>query len=286
MSDEALQELNNIANAKRFDRETFADDTEFADWAQSRARHTLARAAYPSANVAWRCFHCDGIFTDEAKAREHFGTSQMHVPACTIDAAEYRAMEARMHAYNDEDAAIHRQMAKMQCEHSQALRREEEKGYARGVADGMKEFAANVAQGAEAVPCGWIRSVESYVPGEPTEWNVEFSWGDDEPEDDHRWEPVYRAPPAQPADAAQGAEAVADVEHRIPAGWRLYAADFSVSGSPGHVTLIRDDQGKAWWHGLTDEEREKIDLFITGRGKTIREAIDAALTAAQSGDKS
>jgi hypothetical protein len=46
----ALDELSNIANAKRFDRETFADDTEFADWAQNRARHTL-RAASTSANV-------------------------------------------------------------------------------------------------------------------------------------------------------------------------------------------------------------------------------------------
>jgi hypothetical protein len=51
----------------------------------------------------------------------------------------------------------------------------------------------------DAVPCGWIRGVESYVPGEPTEWNVEFSWGDDEPEDGHKWEPVYRAALAKQA---------------------------------------------------------------------------------------
>jgi hypothetical protein len=44
------------------------------------------------------------------------------------------------------------------------------------------------------VPCGWIRGVESYVPGERSEWNVDFSWGDDQPDDDHRWEPVYRSP--------------------------------------------------------------------------------------------
>jgi hypothetical protein len=34
-------ELENIANAKRFDRTCFDDDTSFADWAQSRARFTL-----------------------------------------------------------------------------------------------------------------------------------------------------------------------------------------------------------------------------------------------------
>jgi hypothetical protein len=35
-------ELENIVNAKRFDRDIFADDTEFADWALSRARALLA----------------------------------------------------------------------------------------------------------------------------------------------------------------------------------------------------------------------------------------------------
>lgn len=38
-------ELENIVNAKRFDRSVFADDREFADWAQSRARHTLNKLA-------------------------------------------------------------------------------------------------------------------------------------------------------------------------------------------------------------------------------------------------
>lgn len=32
-------ELANIANAKRFDRSVFDDDTVFADWAQSRCRY-------------------------------------------------------------------------------------------------------------------------------------------------------------------------------------------------------------------------------------------------------
>lgn len=46
-ADEAVTELQNIVNAKRFDRDTFANDTEFADWVQSRARHTLGRAKEP-----------------------------------------------------------------------------------------------------------------------------------------------------------------------------------------------------------------------------------------------
>lgn len=35
------QELRNIAEAKRFDRAVFEDDTAFADWAQSRCRYQV-----------------------------------------------------------------------------------------------------------------------------------------------------------------------------------------------------------------------------------------------------
>lgn len=37
----AMQELENIVKAKRFDHEHFEDDTAFADWVQSRARACL-----------------------------------------------------------------------------------------------------------------------------------------------------------------------------------------------------------------------------------------------------
>lgn len=39
-------------------------------------------------------------------------------------------------------------------------------------------------------PIGWIRGVCSHVPGEPDEWDVEFSYGDDRPEGSG-WRPVY-----------------------------------------------------------------------------------------------
>lgn len=38
----AIEELKNIVNARRFDPGDFENDSEFADWAQSRARYTLA----------------------------------------------------------------------------------------------------------------------------------------------------------------------------------------------------------------------------------------------------
>lgn len=39
----AREELHNFVRAERFNRERFRDDTEFADWVQSRAQHTLAK---------------------------------------------------------------------------------------------------------------------------------------------------------------------------------------------------------------------------------------------------
>ena len=40
---EAVKELQNIANAKRFDREAFPTNDDFCQWAQSRARFTLEK---------------------------------------------------------------------------------------------------------------------------------------------------------------------------------------------------------------------------------------------------
>ena len=37
----AIEELKNLLNAKRFDRDHFANDAEFIDWALNRARYTL-----------------------------------------------------------------------------------------------------------------------------------------------------------------------------------------------------------------------------------------------------
>lgn len=39
-----LEGLQDIANAKRFNRDHFEGDKDFADWVQNRARHALAKA--------------------------------------------------------------------------------------------------------------------------------------------------------------------------------------------------------------------------------------------------
>ncbi|AVK09130.1 hypothetical protein ACUB14_001612 [Pseudomonas aeruginosa] len=87
--------------------------------------------------AGWRCFHCGEHFLDEAAAALHFGTHEMQSPACLIDVAEYREMEARMRSYNDEDAEIHRAMARQRTQHQIELRRAEEQGYARGLKEAV-----------------------------------------------------------------------------------------------------------------------------------------------------
>jgi len=46
--EKAQAELMNIADTKRFNCEMFRDDTEWADWAQSRCRHANALQSIPA----------------------------------------------------------------------------------------------------------------------------------------------------------------------------------------------------------------------------------------------
>jgi hypothetical protein len=98
-----------------------------------------APAALTGEQTGWRCFHCDEFFSDSESAALHFGTSLMHEPACQIDIVKYRDMERQVERCNDEDSDVQREMYGMQYRHQFELRREEEKGYARGLADQTKE---------------------------------------------------------------------------------------------------------------------------------------------------
>lgn len=98
----------------------------------------------PKENVAvgWRCFHCSEYFSgsQRAEAAEHFGTTQADEPVCKI--AKYdkglvgyiRELEAQLESYREEDTPLHRRISSLICEHAQALREQEELGYARGLA--------------------------------------------------------------------------------------------------------------------------------------------------------
>jgi hypothetical protein len=92
----------------------------------------------------WRCFHCDTVFTNPAHAREHFGVHEGDTPACKLTHFEghlvtyIRKLEKELASYRVEDSDILRAMMALEAEHSAALIREEEKGFARGVADMKK----------------------------------------------------------------------------------------------------------------------------------------------------
>lgn len=99
--------------------------------------------------LPWKCFHCGLVCRTTDEAREHFGTLQMASPACTIDVAAFREMEELASRYSAEDSDLHREIHRLGVRHAEALRREEEAGYARGLADGMAYNDAFKRGGAE-----------------------------------------------------------------------------------------------------------------------------------------
>lgn len=90
----------------------------------------------------WQCFHCGETFHDVKSAEEHFGLSAVVVPMCQIFGQTVRNMENELRRYREEDTDLHRHIAHLQTEHTQALMRAEESGYAKGLKDG-RELAAN-----------------------------------------------------------------------------------------------------------------------------------------------
>lgn len=92
--------------------------------------------------VGWVCFHCGERFLTPGAAEIHFGASQFTDPACRIKASgefglvvALRAAEVELERYRAEDSDKDRELAAMAANHYRALQAEEEKGYARGLAD-------------------------------------------------------------------------------------------------------------------------------------------------------
>lgn len=100
--------------------------------------------------IHWRCFHCGDTFTlkQERWAREHFGSDQGELPVCQMRLPgeahlliALRRAQDELARYRDEDTDLMRAIYSMQAEHSQALNREEEAGYAKGLRDARLEQA-------------------------------------------------------------------------------------------------------------------------------------------------
>lgn len=109
---------------------------------------------YIAPRHGWVCFHCGEHFQNTDKGVEdaqlHFGTTPDAKPGCLLRMQHnerallkhIRFLEDELatlrHKVCDEDTDLEREMHSMQTAYAQALRREEEKGYARGLEDAKK----------------------------------------------------------------------------------------------------------------------------------------------------
>lgn len=110
------------------------------EWVYNRPKH------------GWTCFFCGETFKTPGAAEDHFGATPCSTPACKIKVGEemglvmaLRKTEARVQKlaaeiarYHDEDGPKDREMMRLRSEHVAALKRAEEIGFERGVADMRK----------------------------------------------------------------------------------------------------------------------------------------------------
>jgi hypothetical protein len=98
--------------------------------------------------IYWRCFHCGDTFTkaQERWAREHFGDDELERPVCQMRLpGEHhlltllRKQQRELRRFYAEDTDLIRAIYAMRADHAKALRREEERGYEKGLADARAE---------------------------------------------------------------------------------------------------------------------------------------------------
>lgn len=99
-------------------------------------------------NPHWRCFFCDEIFTTRGLAAEHFGTEvgcDYPLPACQIKAHEghlvhyIRKLEDELGVWNRESHDMQKAIVALEVSTAEKIRRAEDDGYARGVADMQRQ---------------------------------------------------------------------------------------------------------------------------------------------------
>ena len=100
--------------------------------------------------IHWRCFHCGDTFTkaQERWAREHFGATEDALPVCQMRLPGesflltiLRKPEAELDRFRAEDTDLWRTLYAQSADHAQALIREEERGYNKGVHDARADGA-------------------------------------------------------------------------------------------------------------------------------------------------
>lgn len=152
-----------------------------------------------TSKIHWRCFHCGDAFTkaQERHARDHFGADCAAMPICLMRVpGEYqlltmlRKAQDELARYRAEDSDTHRAIYAMAADHAEALRREEERGYAKGVADARAELSTP-SQPWDGVTERRKGTVMRHADGRV--WRPKNTGGTSP-----RWYPDRRKPPAQP----------------------------------------------------------------------------------------
>lgn len=98
-----------------------------------------------SGRTTWRCFHCDETFDSEHAAHIHFGCDETRQPGCIEKVAggelglltRIRELEQVLIPFLAETSAVEVYVQALRADHAIALRREEERGYDKGLADGL-----------------------------------------------------------------------------------------------------------------------------------------------------
>lgn len=104
--------------------------------------------------IHWRCFYCGDTFTlaQRKHAEAHFGSEEDCLPVCQMRLpGEHhllnilRKQEEELRAFYAEDTELWRALYAQAADHAQSLRREEERGYAKGLSDARDEIAGAFA---------------------------------------------------------------------------------------------------------------------------------------------
>lgn len=96
----------------------------------------------------WRCYHCDFVTTSPKYAQQHFGISEMDNPACKIAGSEsglvgyLRRLEAELTDYRAESHETLVAAYAIQAEARGLAAAAEQRGYDKGVSDGI-DYARN-----------------------------------------------------------------------------------------------------------------------------------------------
>lgn len=138
-------------------RIALARDVERAVIAKASQKVQGEAVQYTNAQIhgskfeGWQCFHCGEIFTTVGGASDHFGADPTKEPGCLIKVkvGDERGLEMELRKVEGERDLLRFQIAngtteiensvqEMLTNHRIALRKEEEKGYAKGLDDGRK----------------------------------------------------------------------------------------------------------------------------------------------------